>query len=194
MFNLFIWGCRRIGRAASLSRKRYCGFKSRQSRQMKIGQTIFLRKKRVELGEGHVTQYTVFENKKLGGIWFYSWGKVGGESGEGQCRFHTHAFNSYAFTLKGSYDQEVIDENGIRREQVKKLFRPRFLPRNYTHRVINAEPNTWTCVIFGKWSKFWFEYFSNTNTWVKYTHGRNVTEKFTDTTYTDIKKLITNEI
>lgn len=157
---------------------------------MKIGNTIFLRKKRVELGEGHVVQYTVFENKKLGGLWFYSWGKVGGESGEGQCRFHTHAFSSYCFTLNGSYDQEVIDENGIRKERVSKLFRPRYLPRNYTHRIINAEPNTWTCVLFGKWSKFWFEYFSDTNTWVKYTHGRNVTEKFTNKTYTDIKKLI----
>lgn len=160
---------------------------------MRIGNTILFRRKRVELGEGHVIQYTVFENKRFGGIWFYSWGKVGGDNGEGQCRFHTHAFNSVCFTLKGSYDQETIDENGVKRETVRKLFRPRFLPRNYTHRIINAEPNTWTCVLFGKWSKFWFEYFLDSNTWVKYTHGRKVVEKFTDSTYTDIKTLIQNE-
>lgn len=160
---------------------------------MKIGNTILFRRKRVELGEGHVVQYTVFENKSFGGIWFYSWGKVGGDNGEGQCRFHTHAFNSVCFTLKGSYDQEVIDENGMRKEQVRKLFRPRFLPRNYTHRIINAQPNTWTCVLFGKWSKFWFEYFADTGTWVKYTHGREKVAKFTNKSYLEIKEIIKNE-
>lgn len=157
---------------------------------MKIFGMILLQRKRVELGEGHVVQYTLFENKRLGGMWFYSWGKVGGHDGEGQCRFHTHAFNSICMTLKGSYDQEVITELGVEREKVRRLFQPRFLPRNYTHRIINAEPNTWTCVIFGKWSKFWFEYFSDTNTWVKYKHGRVVVEKLTDSSYSEIVEII----
>jgi hypothetical protein len=157
---------------------------------MEIFNTIFFRRKRVELGEGHVVQYTLFENKNFGGVWFYSWGKVGGMDGEGQCRFHTHAFSSYAITLKGSYDQEILDEYGFKRETVKKLFRPRYLPRNYTHRVINAEPNTWTCVIFGKWSKYWFEYFTDTDTWVEYTHGRKVVGKYVNTPYEEIRQII----
>ena len=151
---------------------------------------ILFKKKRVELGEGFVTQYTVFEHKKFGGIWFYNWEHVGGVDGEGQCRFHTHAFNSIAFTLRGSYDQEVINEEGIHRHTVKKLFRPRFLPRHYTHRVINAEPKTMTCVIFGRWSEFWYEYFEDSKTWVKYSHGRNVVNKFVDKTYAWIKNEI----
>jgi len=161
---------------------------------MKIFNTILFSRKRVELGgDSHIIQYTIFENKKFGGIWFYNWGKVGSKSETGGTRFHTHAFNSFCFTLKGSYDQEVIDENGIKKERVRKLFRPRFLPRNYTHRITNAAPGTWTCVIFGKWSKFWFEYFQDTNTWVQFSHGRKVIDKITNSTYSQIKELIKNE-
>lgn len=144
---------------------------------MNIGNFIFLRRKRVELGEGFVIQYTLFEHKKLGGIWFYGWEHVGGDNDQGQCRFHTHAFNSICFTLKGSYRQEVI-VNGVKSEEtVKKLFRPRLLKRNYTHRIIKAEPKTVTCVIFGRWMDHWYEYFEDSEIWVKYTWGREVLSK-----------------
>ena len=157
---------------------------------MKIGKFIFLQSKEVALGDGSVKQFTLFEHKKIGGIWFYSWGNVGGESGEGQCRFHTHAFNSIAVTLKGSYNQEVIDENGINKHEVSSLFRPRFLPRHYTHRIINAKPDTWTCVIFGRWSKTWYEYFEDTKTWVEYSWGRKVINKFPNKSFTWIRERI----
>jgi len=138
---------------------------------LEIVNMLFFKKKRIELGEGHILQYTLLESKKFGGLWFYHWKTID------QNRFHTHAFNSIAITLSGSYVQEVIVEGKIRREVVKKRFVPRFLPKNYCHRILEAEPNTWTMVMFGKWIPYWWEYFADTNTWVKYSWGRKVIEK-----------------
>lgn len=132
---------------------------------------IFFKKKRVELGEGHIIQYTLFESKHLGGIWFYHWKTIG------QNRFHTHAFDSIAITLSGSYEQEVIKDGRIIKEVVSKRFIPRFLPKNYCHRILKASPKTWTMVIFSPWIPYWWEYFQDTETWVKYTWGRKVVEK-----------------
>ena len=123
-------------------------------------------KKRVELGDGHIIQYTIFESKKFGGIWLYNWKTIG------QNRFHTHAFNSIAITLSGSYTQEIIRDGKIETEVVSKRFIPRFLPRDYCHRILKASPNTWTIVFFGRWSNFWYEYFQDKKVWEKYTWGR----------------------
>lgn len=132
---------------------------------------ILFKKKRVELGEGHIIQYTIFENKKFGGIWIYNWKTIG------QNRFHTHAFNSIAVTLSGSYKQEIIKNGEIITEVIKNRFRPRYLPKNYCHRILEADPQTWTIVFFGKWGKYWYEYFQDSKKWVKYTWGRKVVEK-----------------
>jgi hypothetical protein len=132
---------------------------------------IFFKKKRVELGEGHIIQYTIFENKYIGGIWLYNWKTIG------QNRFHTHAFNSVAITLNGSYEQEIIKNGKIIKEVVSSRFTPRVLPKNYCHKILKASPNTWTIVFFGKWDKYWWEYFEDTDTWVKYTWGRKVVDK-----------------
>ncbi len=132
---------------------------------------ILFKKKRIELGKGHIIQYTIFEHKKFGGIWIYNWKTID------QNRFHTHAFSSVAFTLRGQYTEEVIQDGKIERRVVRKLFRPRRLPENYCHRVLEAEPNTWTMVFFGKWTTHWWEYFQDSKTWVKYTWGRKVVEK-----------------
>ena len=132
---------------------------------------ILFKRKRIELGLGHIIQYTLFEHKKIGGIWFYHWKTIE------QNRFHTHAFPSIAFTLSGSYVEEVIKDGVIEKRVVKSLFKPRFLPRDYCHRILDAEPNTWTMVIFGRWQSFWWEYFQDTKTWVKYTWGRKVVKK-----------------
>lgn len=132
---------------------------------------IFFKKKRVELGEGFIVQYTIFENKYFGGIWIYNWKTIL------QNRFHTHAFNAYAFLLRGSYIEEVIENNIIITKNVNQWLKPRFLPKNYCHRILKAQPNTWTIVFFGKWSKFWYEYFEDTKTWIKYTWGRKIISK-----------------
>ncbi len=132
---------------------------------------ILFKKKRVELGEGFIIQYTLFENKNFGGIWIYNWKTIL------QNRFHTHAFSSYAFLLSGSYTEEVIENGEIKIKVVNQLFKPRYLPKNYCHRILKAEPKTWTIVFFGKWIPYWWEYFNDTKTWIKYTWGRKVVEK-----------------
>jgi hypothetical protein len=71
----------------------------------------------------------------------------------------------------------MLDNGTIQTNVVRKLFRPRFLPRNYCHRILEAKPKTWTIVFFGKWSEFWWEYFQDTKTWVKYAWGRKVVKK-----------------
>lgn len=129
---------------------------------------IWFKKKRVELGDGHIIQYTIFESKYFGGIWIYNWKTIG------QNRFHTHAFKSIAITLNGSYIQELMKNDKIITEVVKRKFIPRYLPRDYCHRILEAKPNTWTIVFFGKWSEYWWEYFQDSKTWVKYTWGRKV--------------------
>lgn len=132
---------------------------------------IFFKKKRVELGDGYIVQYTVFEHKNFGGLWFYNWKTIK------QNRFHTHAFNSYAFLLSGSYVEEVIEDGKIITRTTNQWLKPRFLPKNYCHRILKAEKNTWTCVFFGPWINHWWEYFDDTKTWVKYTWGRKVVDK-----------------
>lgn len=132
---------------------------------------IFFKKKRIELGDGHILQYTIFESKKIGGIWLYNWKTIK------QNRFHTHAFASYAITLNGSYVQEVVKNGEIVREVVSKRFIPRYLPKYYCHRILKAEPNTWTMVLFGKWDRTWCEYFPDTSTWVVYKWGRLIVSK-----------------
>lgn len=142
---------------------------------------IFFKKKRVELGDGYIIQYTIFENKYFGGIWLYNWKTIG------QNRFHTHAFNSIAITLNGSYEQEIIKNGKITKELIKNRFIPRYLPKNYCHRILKASPNTWTIVFFGKWTSYWWEYFQDTKTWVKYSWGRKIVEKQSGDETTSLK-------
>lgn len=132
---------------------------------------IFFRKKRIELGLGHIIQYTLFEHKKIGGIWIYNWKTIE------QNRFHTHAFSSLAFLLRGEYIEEVIRNGKIEKRVVNQRFKPRYLPKNYTHRILEAKPKTWTIVFFGPWIPYWWEYFEDTDTWVKYGWGRRVLAK-----------------
>ena len=132
---------------------------------------IILKKKRVELGKGYIIQYTIFENKKFGGIWIYNWKTIE------QNRFHTHAFSAYAFLLKGSYIEEVIKDGKIIKKEVNQWMKPRYLPRNYCHRILEAKPKTWTIVFFSKWINHWWEYFNDSKTWVKYGWGRKIIKK-----------------
>lgn len=127
---------------------------------------IWFKKSEVVLGTGSVTQYIVFEHKKIASLIFYRWNTID------QVRFHTHAFKAVAFLLTGWYWEKVMF-NGIEMTNfVNVPFLPRFLPKNYCHAVQNAKPGTITMVITGPWQKNWFEYFPDTKKWVKYGWGR----------------------
>jgi hypothetical protein len=127
---------------------------------------IFFKKKRVELGEGQVTQYTVFESKRLFSLIFYRWGTID------QVRFHTHAFGAVAFLLRGWYWEKVRFGGTTMTNFVNVPLVPRFLPRNYCHAIENSKPGTITMVIAGPWQKTWWEYFPKTDTWQQYGWGR----------------------
>lgn len=129
------------------------------------------RKKRVELGDGHIIAYTIFELKWLFSIIIYNWKTIK------QNRFHSHAFPAYAFLLSGEYEEEVIRNGVMSKRTVNQWMRPRWLPRNYTHRILTAKPGTWTIVFVGPWRKTWYEWFEEENVWVKYAWGRQVVEK-----------------
>jgi len=134
---------------------------------------IFCKKKEVALGEGSVTQYILFEHKRLFSIIFYRWNTID------QIRFHTHAFASFAFLLHGWYWEKVMFNGIIMTNFVNQPFWPRWLPRNYCHAIENARPGSITMVITGPWQKYWYEYFPpaevrHRGKWVKYTWGRKV--------------------
>jgi hypothetical protein len=132
---------------------------------------VLFRKKRVELGDGHIIAYTLFESKYLFGIIVYNWKTIK------QNRFHSHAFSALAFLLSGQYEEEVYKNGLITKRTVNQLFKPRFLPKKYTHRILTAKPKTWTIVFTGPWIKYWYEWFEDTNTWIKYAWGRKVISK-----------------
>lgn len=130
------------------------------------------RKSEVVLGQGSVTQYIVFEHKRLFSLIFYKWNTID------QVRFHTHAFAAVAFLLKGWYWEKVMF-NGVEMTNfVNVPWIPRFLPKNYCHAVQNAKPGTTTMVITGPWQKHWYEFFPDTKQWVKYNWGRVKVGKF----------------
>ena len=53
------------------------------------------KKTRIQLGEGHINKYTIFENKSLFSIYFHVFNTIA------QDRFHTHAFDGWAFVIRG---------------------------------------------------------------------------------------------
>ena len=126
----------------------------------------FLTAKKVALGKGNVTQYTLIECKELFSIIFYRWNTID------QVRFHTHAFNAHAFLLRGFYHEKVISDGKIIDKTVNQWLKPRFLARNYCHSIGYAKPQTMTLVITGAWQETWQEYFPDTNEWVTYSWGR----------------------
>ncbi len=138
---------------------------------MRIGNSIIFEKKEVALGEGSVEQTIIFENKKLFSIILYKWNTID------QIRFHTHAFTAFAFLLSGWYWEKVMFKETVMTNFVNVPLVPRFLPKNYCHAIENAKPNTRTLVITGPWQKHWYEYFPDTETWVKYTWGRKKIDK-----------------
>jgi hypothetical protein len=131
----------------------------------------FFQKKRVELGDGFIIAYTIFEWKYLFSIIIYHWKTIK------QNRFHSHAFPAVAFLLKGKYEEETYKKGEIKQNIVNQWLKPRYLPRNYVHRILKADPGTYTIIFVGPWMKHWYEYFENTKTWIKYGWGRKIINK-----------------
>lgn len=108
---------------------------------------VFLKKKRIDLGEQSVTELTILEYKKWFSIKLFNFHKSEGV----QDRFHTHAFNAYSFLLKGDYIEEVLEDN-----KIVKCLRSRskvlFIPKDSYHRITRSKGCV-TLLVTGPWGE-----------------------------------------
>lgn len=108
---------------------------------------VFLKKKRIDLGEQSVTELTILEYKKWFSIKLFNFHKSEGV----QDRFHTHAFNAYSLLLKGDYTEEVLEWNKIvkcLRSRSKALF----IPKDSYHRITRSKGCV-TLLVTGPWGE-----------------------------------------
>lgn len=112
-------------------------------------------------------RWTLFENKRIGGVYFHSWNTIK------QDRFHTHAFNGWAWLISGGYEEEEMVNNQILLKRIKPGIR--YIPKEYNHRILKSQPRTYSLLIAGPWSKMWTE---ETDKWKSVLGwNRNVIEK-----------------
>lgn len=106
-------------------------------------------KRRIQMGQGYVDRWTIFEHKSIGGIYFHSWNTIE------QDRFHTHAFDGIAWLICGSYEEECLFGD----QKIRKIITPgiRFIPKEYNHKILKSVPGTYSLLISGPWAKTWTE-------------------------------------
>jgi len=120
-------------------------------------------------GKQDVTQFIVFEHKKLFSIIFFYFHK----SNNSQDRFHTHAFNAWSVKFFGKYTEYLLlnEKTGefIKKDRKNIL---QYFPRNSYHKIGNST-GCLTMLISGKWSGIWKEWIDGKI--VYYTWGRKKT-------------------
>lgn len=108
---------------------------------------VFLKKKKIDLGDQSVTELTIIEYKKWFSIKLFNFHKSEGV----QDRFHTHAFNAYSLLLKGDYTEELLEGNKIikcLRSRSKALF----IPKDSYHRITRSKGCV-TLLVTGPWGE-----------------------------------------
>lgn len=108
---------------------------------------VFMKKKRIDLGEQSVTELTILEYKKLFSIKLFNFHRSEGL----QDRFHTHAFNAYSFLLKGDYTEEVLENNKIVK-YLRSRSKTLFIPKDSYHRITRSKGCV-TLLITGPWGE-----------------------------------------
>jgi hypothetical protein len=134
---------------------------------MKTKEFSILQYNKFTFGEQIVSQFVLFEWKRLGSIIFFYFHKSNGA----QDRFHTHAFNALSFKIFGQYDEHVLlseDTGKYRVDKRTQFFK--YFPRNSYHRIANST-GCLTILFSGRWHKNWREYINGTT--VDYSWGRN---------------------
>ena len=120
--------------------------------------------------ESSVTGYWLIESKRFFSITLL---KFQGKSREA---FHSHAFNSIAWVLKGKLKETRMwhhTVNGINydyREHKPSLI-PIIIGRNDFHKV-DSDGTSWVLNIRGPWADKWFEWRPKENRYVTLTEGR----------------------
>ncbi len=117
--------------------------------------------------ESNVTGFWLVESKRGGSIVLLRFAEGSREA------FHTHAFNSISWVLKGALRELVKFRNG---GDATIPYTPSFTPiitkRDRFHRVLGIGPATWVLSFRGPWAQNWKEYRMVEGKTVTLTHGR----------------------
>jgi hypothetical protein len=123
---------------------------------MKTDTFSFLALNKFEFGEQIVTQFVLFEWKRLGSIIFFYFHKTD----KSQDRFHTHAFNAISFKFFGNYEEHILlDEKTGEFEVCKRKSFFKFFPRDSYHRIAKSN-GCLTMLLSGPWKQTWKEYIN----------------------------------
>lgn len=121
-----------------------------------------------KFGNQHVSQFIIFEHKKLFSIIIFYFHK----SKESQDRFHTHAFNAWSIKLFGNYNEYILENKDPFKYRIEKRVKVlQYFPKNSYHKI--GDSNGCMTILFsGKWDNFWEE-FKDGQT-IVYNHHRKV--------------------
>ena len=101
--------------------------------------------------ESTVTGYWLLEWKAMISIVLLKF------DGKSRDAWHTHAFNSLAWVVKGELTEEFI--NGYKKERkLRPRWRPYLVTRKDFHKVSSLDGVTWVVNIRGPWSQEWLEH------------------------------------
>lgn len=117
--------------------------------------------------DSNVMGYWLIEWKSLFSIALLRFSKGSREA------FHSHAFNSISWVLKGVlFEQRVLNE-GLKGSYFIPSLRPVITTRDNLHKVFGVADATWVLTFRGPWSKTWKERFPDGKE-ITLTDGRKV--------------------
>jgi len=89
--------------------------------------------------------------------------------------FHSHAFHSLNWLLRGKLFEHVLDPSKMLVEQVRHVpsLRPVMTWRHTLHQVV-SKGTSWVLTIRGPWQEHWLEYLPVPGTFCALEHGRGV--------------------
>lgn len=121
-----------------------------------------------KFGRQHVSQFILFEHKKLFSIIFFYFHK----SNYSQDRFHTHAFNAWSIKLFGRYNEYILENKEPFRFRIEKRDKVlKYFPKNSYHKIGNSS-GCLTLLFSGKWDETWEEFKDGVTT--TYNHHRKI--------------------
>lgn len=88
--------------------------------------------------------------------------------GNSRDAFHSHAFNSVSWVLKGQLEENFLDGKG---HYINASWKPVLTRRETVHKV-NSIGTTWVLTFRGPWADTWTEWRPVENRLVTLTHGR----------------------
>jgi hypothetical protein len=120
---------------------------------MKGNSISFLHKNVFLFGGRPITQYVIFEWKRLFSVIIFNFHKTEKK----QDRFHTHAFNALSIKLMGSYEEHILlNESSFDYKTEKRTQIFKYFPRDVFHRIGRGD-ECWTLLISGPWNPSWRE-------------------------------------